>query len=50
MIIDDYWWLLMIISNYWWLQVIIDDYCDILDIVCINVDTGTLFFMKYLEN
>ena len=50
MIIDDYWWLLMIISNYWWLLVIIDDYCDILGIVCINADTGTLFLAKYLKN
>ena len=40
----------MTISNYWWLWVIIDDYCGILGIVCTNVDTGTLFFAKYLEN
>ena len=50
MIISNYWWLLMIIDDYWWLLVIIDDYCDILGIVCINADTGTLFFAKYLEN
>ena len=40
----------MIIDGYWWLLVIIDDYCDILGIVCTNADTGTLFFVKYLEN